>query len=89
MPTVLIDGLAIEVEGLVCEPMPSSGGNVDIKFRTAAMLELQPQRHGVMLVFDIGESLYHGIFRLAGFTISPGRWDYEFSSVGPVIPMPP
>jgi hypothetical protein len=86
--TVLIDGLAVEVEGLVCEPMPSSGGNVDVRFHTAAMVGL-PQGQGVMLAFDIGGTLYHGLFRLSGFTIRPGRCDYEFSSVGPVIPMPP
>lgn len=78
----------MEVAALVCG-MPSSAGDVELRFHTAALVNLNPRQNYVRLAFEVRGSMYSGSVRLAGFTISPGRCGYEFSSVGPVMAAPP
>lgn len=88
MASVLVDGVGIDVDGFVCVPTPRDGAYVSIKFRSDAVLHHgsnMPIRHEVRLSFEVGGSVYHGVFRLTAFTPAPGPYRYRFTSVGPIV----
>ena len=53
----------MEVVGLVCG-MPSSAGDVELRFHTAALVNLNPGQNYVRLAFEVRCSMYSGSVRL-------------------------
>jgi hypothetical protein len=82
LSTILIDSVPLEVTDLGCELAPPHGP-AKLRFSCASGNHLEFQRD-VRIDFQIGTASYRGTFRVTHCTLAPGRWDYEYSSVGRV-----
>jgi hypothetical protein len=70
MTTILIDGAAIEVQQLLCDPLPSgvSEKHVCLRLRASAADIRRLDGGLVPIVFPYGGTSYRGFFRIVGRT---------------------
>ena len=85
MTTILIDGVAVETERLVCDPLPEkSTVPIVLRFRQPAP-EVRPLKPVGPIVFPLGRVFYRGEFRQVASVNDPdGGVDYTYVSEGPV-----
>jgi hypothetical protein len=84
MPTILINGVQLEVDELVCEPLPPSGSHITLLVRTGRAPDFRLEREATVL-FDVGGGLaYRGVFRLVACQLGPGFGELRYLSTGQV-----
>ena len=85
MTTILIDGLAVEAEHLVCDPLPEkSTVPVVLRFRLPAP-EVRRLKAVGPIIFPLGTVFYRGEFRQVASVDHPqGDVEYTYISEGRV-----
>jgi hypothetical protein len=85
MTTILIDGVAVEAEHLVCDPLPEkSTAPIVVRFQLPTA-EVRPLKRVGPIVFPLGTVFYRGEFRQVASVDHPeGGVAYTYVSEGPV-----